>query len=223
VTAAYAVSIGASATSVTAGQVSIITATVTNTSGSTSTPAVGVTVSFTLPIYPSGATLTAATATTDGSGKAIVIYQPGTTSPTLSLQDTVQAAVGTATSAVSITRTSSPVTPTDIRIDVAAAPNIDLSWNGQSVVTATVLYNSDSTPVRGITVTFGIVSGGTADGSLVTTSPTTDSNGNAVSVYKANNSTTPGGTSATDVVMVSVTSGIYTYTDGVVINVKARP
>ena len=72
----------ASPTSVSAGQVSIVTATLTGDDKE------GVTVTFTLPINSSGATLSAATATTDGSGKAVVTYQAGTASPTLSVSDT---------------------------------------------------------------------------------------------------------------------------------------
>jgi adhesin/invasin len=214
----YAVSIIPSTTSVTAGQVSIITATVT----SGSTAAGGVTATFALPVNNSGATLTTpsgtgttVTATTDSTGNAVAIYQPGTTDFDRTVSDSVQASVTGASTAVSITRTGSYVS--DIRIDVSNS--VSPSWNGQSVMTATVI-NNDGTPISGVTVTFSVAAGGTAGGSVSPSTATTDNNGDAVSVYKANNTAI---TSATDVVIVSVTRGDYTYTDGVVIPVGAHP
>jgi hypothetical protein len=212
------VSLIPSTTSVTAGQVCIITATVT----SGSTAAGGVTATFALPVNNSGATLTTpsgtgttVTATTDSTGNAVAIYQPGTTDFDRTVSDSVQASVTGASTAVSITRTGSYVS--DIRIDVSNS--VSPSWNGQSVMTATVI-NNDGTPISGVTVTFSVAAGGTAGGSVSPSTATTDNNGDAVSVYKANNTAI---TSATDVVIVSVTRGDYTYTDGVVIPVGAHP
>ena len=104
------------ATSVTAGQVSIVTATLTGDNNA------GVTVTFTLPINSSGATLSAATATTDGSGKAVVIYQPGTASPTLSVSGYGPGGrrLGVSSTAV-ITRTGSATST--FSITVAASPS----------------------------------------------------------------------------------------------------
>jgi hypothetical protein len=200
----YAVSIVAStgATPVTAGQVSIITATVT----SGSAPAGGVTVTFTLPVNNSGATLSAATATTDGSGKAVVIYQPGTTSPTLTVQDTVQAAVGTATSAVAITRTGSATSA--YGITVTAFPTTVPTAGGSSVITANV-KNIAGTAISGVTVRFV-----TTAGAVLPLSATTDGSGNAETIF-----TIGAGVAGTQagVVTASITIGVNTYTAAVVI------
>ena len=200
-TTTLSIAVAASPASVTAGQVSVITATLTGDDK------VGVTVTFTLPVTGSGApTLSAATATTDGSGKAVVIYQPGTTNPTLTVQDTVQAAVGTATSAVAITRTGSAASA--YSITVTASPTTLALDNSNSVITANVKNNA-GTVVSGVTVTFTVTGGGTvpAPGTA-----TTDGNGNAVTVF------TGGGAPATgETDVVTATDSGTTYTAAVII------
>jgi adhesin/invasin len=205
------VSIEASLTPVMAGQVSIITATVTNTSGSTSTPAGGVTVTFTLPVNSSGATVSAATATTDGSGKAVVTYQPGILTPTLTVQDTVQAAVGTATSAIVITRTGSAASAYSITV-TAAPPTLSVI-GGKSVITANV-KNNLGTVVSGVPVNFTATGGATPP--IAPLIATTDVSGNAVATFTGNPA---GAAKATDVVTASVTDTVSakTYTASVVI------
>ena len=94
------ITVAASRTSVTAAlPSSTITATLTGDDN------VGVTVTFTLPVNNSGATLSPSSAVTDGSGNAQVYYTAGSTNPTVTVNDTVEAAVGSITSAVTITRT----------------------------------------------------------------------------------------------------------------------
>ena len=207
-TSYYAVSITPSSASVTAGQVSIITATVTITSGTTTTNAGGVTVSFTLPVNSSGATLTPTTATTDSSGKAVVIYQPGATSPAVTVQDTVQAAIGTATSAVAITRTGSSTSA--FSIAVVAAPATLATATSNSIITANV-KNNLGTVVSGVTVNF-VATKGTVAGSA-----TTDGSGNAVVTYSGD------GVAGvhTGVVTASISVGGNTYTAAAVINYPA--
>ena len=205
----YTVKINASSTIVTAGQVSIITAEVTI--GSEAAPAAGVPVTFTLPVNSSGATLSAATATTDGSGKAVVIYLPGTTSPTLTVQDTVQAAVGTATSAVAITRVGSATSAFNIMVS-AAPETVSAAAGGSSVITANVMNNA-GTPISGVTVDFTTI-GGTLTGGGVAASATTDGSGNAVTVFTA----AAGPADATaGVVTASISIGLNPYTAAVVI------
>ncbi len=201
--AAYAISVQTSPTSVTAGQVSIITATVT----SGSTPASGVVVAFTLPVNQSGATLSAASATTDGNGKAVVIYRPGGTNPDTTLQDTVQASVGTATDAKAITRTGSSTI--SYSIDITANPSTLTQVHNNSVVTATVTNNA-GTPISAVTVNFTVV--GASVGTVSPASAITDGSGNAVTVYTGGL-----GPGATGVVVSSITIGGNTYTDAVTI------
>lgn len=95
------ITVVASPASVSAGNVSKVTATVTGDDN------VGVTVTFTMPVNNSGANLSASSAVTDGSGKAVVTYTAGANSPTLSVSDTVQASVSSVSDTVVITRTGS--------------------------------------------------------------------------------------------------------------------
>ncbi len=207
-TSYYAVTIVPSETSVTAGQVSIITATVT-VSGTTPGPAGGVPVAFTLPVNSSGATLSAMTATTDSSGKAVVIYQPGTTNPTLTVQDTVQAAVGTATDAKAITRTGS--SPSGFGITATAAPATLALDNSDSIITAKVT-NTAGGATNGLMVWFTVTGGGT----VVPAWAITDGSGNAVTTFTGG----PGAraTGDTDVVIASITVGGNTYTSAALVS-----
>ena len=207
-TSYYAVTIVPSETSVTAGQVSIITATVT-VSGTTPGPAGGVPVAFTLPVNSSGAALSAATATTDSSGKAVVIYQPGTTSPTLTVYDTVQAAVGTATDAKVIMRTGS--SPSGFGIQVTPAPATLALDNSDSIITAKVT-NTAGGVTNGLMVSFTVTGGGT----VVPAWAITDGSGNAVTTFTGG----PGAraTGDTDVVIASITVGGNTYTSAALVS-----
>jgi hypothetical protein len=157
---------------VNAGGASVITATLT---GDNKT---GVTVTFSLPVNNSGATLSSSTAITDGSGKAVVIYRAGALSPTIDVQDAVRAAVGTASDAKTITRKATITTP----LTLTADPSDVQSGPGQMtgcILTATVT-DSSGQAVRGMTVTFSIVGGG---GSFASGTAVTDASGKAVTVY----------------------------------------
>lgn len=194
------IEVAASPTSVSAGQVSIITATLTGDDKE------GVTVTFMLPINSSGATLSAVTATTDGSGKAVVTYQAGTASPTLSVSDTVQASVGSISSTAVITRTGSATTT--FSISVSANPQTLASKTSSSVLTANV-KNNLGTAVGGVTVTFTATRG-----SLSVLSATTDGSGNAVTTF-----TGDGGSTGSGVVTASITIGGDTYANAVAISI----
>ncbi len=174
------VSVDASATSVAAGQLAVITATVTD---GASAPVVGRSVTFTLSANNSGATLTTLSGTTDVSGKAIAQYRAGTNSPTLTVQDTVVAAVTGSTAAVVITRTVG--TAAGFQMDVTAT-NTRPSAGDASVITATV-RNADGTAAAGQLVTFAFVDGFAPSGaSLVPiNSGITDVSGRALAIYTA--------------------------------------
>jgi hypothetical protein len=206
----YAVSIAASpSTPVTAGQVSVITATVDSVSGTTTTPAAGVSVTFTLPVNNSGATLLPpTTVTTDGNGKAVVIYQSGPNFQTLTVYDTVKAAVGTAINATVITRTGS--SPSGFGIIVTAAPALLVNDDDDSIITATVTNTAGGRTVNGLVVSFAVI----GRGSVVPAWAITDGSGNAVTVFTGL-APTPAG--VTDVVTASVTVGGYTYTSAALI------
>jgi len=187
--------------SVNAGQVSIITATLTGDNNN------GVTVTFSLPINKTGAILSSSTAITDSVGKAVVIYQPGVNSPTLSVQDAVQAAVGSVTSAAAITRIGSATS--GFSIAIIATPGALLTRTGQSVVRATVKNNAGVT-VSGIKVNFS--NAGTAGGAVSPSEATTDGSGNAETTYTAAATAI-----STETIVASITIDGNTYTAAVVI------
>ncbi|MCX5838917.1 MAG: hypothetical protein NTW71_10440 [Deltaproteobacteria bacterium] len=207
----YTVTITPSVTQVSAGQVSIITAKVQKTDATGALIAAPVeTVSFSLPVNSSGATLTPTTATTDSSGNAVVIYQPGNASPAVTVQDTVQAAVGTATDAKAITRVGSSTAA--FSISVTAAPSaVGAGAGNSSVITANVKNNeTPGKPVSGVAVSF-VQTGGT---SILPGGAITDGSGNAQTIF-----TSAAGLAGTQagVVTASITISGNTYTAAVVI------
>lgn len=190
--------IEASPTSVTAQQISIITVTVTGDNND------GVTVNFSLPINNSGARLSATTATTDGSGKAIVSYQPGNADPALTVSDTVQATVGSISATVAIMRTGS--SPLGYVLTISANPSTLATRTGSSVITAN-LKESTGTAASGKTITFTCTNG------TVGLTATTDGNGNAVTTY-----TSTAGAGPTPTTGI-VTATWETYSNSVIINI----
>lgn len=190
----YTVEIDASSTSLSAGGVSIITATVSTKVDGADEPAAGVVVTFSLPVNSSGATLTATTVVTDASGRAIVIYRPGNT--TVNVQDTVQAAVGTAVNAIAIEVKGSSVAAYSITI--TANPTTHAALGDNSVITATVRNNA-GVLISGMTVNFAV----DANGTLSVPAAVTDGSGNAVTVFTSTVATSQ------SVITASV-SGVYT-------------
>jgi len=183
------ITVTASPTSVSAGQASVVTATLTGNNA-------GVTVTFTMPVNNSGGHLSASSATTDGSGQAQVTYIAGSNNPTKDVSDSVQASAGSISGTVVITRTGT--TTTALSITVAASP-ASVSAGGASIVTATLTGDDNA----GVTVTFTMPvnnSGAT----LSASSAVTDGSGNAVVTYTAG-STSPT-LSVSDTVQASVGS-----------------
>lgn len=212
VPSAYTVALAASDTDVKAGEVSVITATVTTNADGAQTPAAGVAVTFSLPVNSSGATLTGASATTDGSGKAVVIYRPGNTQNTV--QDTVRAAVGASSNAVAITVNGSSTT--GYSIDLKADPATLTASDSNSVITATVKNNAGAV-ISGVTVSFAVTGG--IGGSVTPTSAVTDGSGNAVTTYTGIGGSPAVGSTA--VVTARIMSN--TYSDAVIITYPAPP
>jgi hypothetical protein len=161
-------------TSLSAGQNSIITATVTDGTGS---PVTGETVTFAFAANNSGATLTILSGTTDVSGRAIAMYTAGSANPTASVQDTVQASVAGSVGAVVITRGTGGMT-LSIASSVAS-----LAAGQMAVITATVTDGA-SAPVSGQAVTFAFAANNSG-ATLTTLSGTTDVSGKAVAQYTA--------------------------------------
>ena len=164
-------------TSLNAGALSVITATVANATG----PAAGQTVTFAVVNNNSGATLTTLNGgITDANGKALATYRAGNASPAMTVQDVVSAAVPGSAGAAIITRTGTGVT--GYAVTLTPPGDFTGSWTGQTaggILTARVT-NSSSQAVSGMTVTFSIESGG---GALTSATAVTNANGEAVTSF----------------------------------------
>jgi len=193
----YRLTLTADVTSLAAGQNSIITATVTDGTGN---PVSNQAVTFSFISNPSEATLTTIGATTDASGMALAVYTAGVSTPTVSVQDAVRAAVTGSTGAVIITRTASTVVPGVYHIALAADVTT-LAAEQNSMITATVTDGAGN-PASSQAVTFTLlIDNSTA--TLTTVGATTDANGKAVVIYTAGSASPT--TSVQDTVRGTVT------------------
>ncbi len=174
------------------GQTSILTATVKNAQGVSISNEV---VTFSITVNASGGRLLSDSARTDGTGVATVIYQAGSNSPTLAVQDTVQATLSSG--AVGVATISRNAGAAAYVVTVEADPSTLGSTTGQSVITATVKNNA-GTAVSNVLVDFAVV-GGPSVGSMLPVQATTDASGNAVSTF-----TSAAGTARTTVVTATV-------------------
>ncbi len=191
------ISLAGAPTSLSAGQNSIITATVTDSAGS---PMQGQPVTFAFSANNSGATLVTLGGTTDVSGRAVAVYTAGSITPAAEVQDTVRASVTGSVGVVVITRTAT----TGGGLNLSLASSVTSLAAGQSAVITATVTDGASVPVSGQTVTFAFSPNGNNSGAtLVTLSGTTDASGRAVAQYTAGaNSPT---TSVNDTVLASVT------------------
>jgi len=173
------VKIASETTSVAAGQIAIITATVTD---GANVPVIGQTVAFIFSANNSGATLLVLNGTTDVSGQAIAQYTAGANSPTISVNDTVLARIAGSAAAVVITRTVG--TATGFKMEDVTADPTSLAAGATSIIVATVT-NADGTAAPGQTVTFLFAN----NMSGATLSPInggiTDVSGKALAIYTA--------------------------------------
>lgn len=201
--------------SLTAGQNSILTATLTDSSGA---PWQGQVITFAIVNISTAILSPLNGGLTDANGRAIAVYTAVAASS--DYEDIVEARMADASNAIVI-KIAGAVTTT-YGISVVALPSSITAMGGQSVVQATVQkveLNSTGiavfTPISGVTVNFIRVPGGTASGSVSPGSATTDGNGNAVTTYRGGSVT--GGILYSDVVQASFTIGGITYTNAIVI------
>jgi hypothetical protein len=187
--------LNSSLTTLSAGQNSILSATVTDESGN---PVSGQRVQFSMMMNKSvtakitvPGVLVGTTTFTDAGGRAVAIYTAGSP-PTGSVDDVVQVVVDDSSghlvaSSAAIITVMPASAATSLTIGVTAAATT-LNAGDRTVVTATV---SDSTgsPVRGVTVAFSFPDGsGVSSESAATLAPVsvqTDAIGQAVTVYTA--------------------------------------
>lgn len=214
--AGYTMSVAAAATTLIAGQSTVITATVTNTD--TGTVASGKTVEFVFvaPATTIGSTLTIVNGTTDGSGRAVAVYKAGSAG-TSSVQEAIQASVGIkgvdfSANAVVITREVGGSGGVGVSLSLTAdktslAP-------GESTIIRVTVVDSSKLPVLGQLVTFDLRIPNMSGATLTSLNETTDAQGKAKTVYTA------GYTGGQDIVQAKVIiGGVATAADALVITV----
>ena len=186
------------ATSLAAGQSSIITATVTNGSGN---PASGQVVTFLLLSNNSGATITPLNGgTTDAGGQASATYTAGANSSTTNVQDMIQASVADATSAIIITRTA--VSSTGLRLALIA--DVTSLAAGQTTIIRATVTDGSGNPASGQAVTFTMLSNNSGAPPLTILGlGVTDAGGQASATYTAGASNPTAGLQ--DTIQASVT------------------
>lgn len=133
----------------TAESTAIITATVTDETG---TAVSGQTVTFVLFDNKSGATLTEISDITNAEGRATALYTAGEEDAEIDVQDIIQASVSGLSDVIIITRTGSQADADYIdRID--ASPST-ISVGEMSIITATVRHEGDYGTIADQTITF---------------------------------------------------------------------
>ena len=165
-------------TSLAAGQIAVITATLTD---SASAPVSGQAVTFTFSANNSGAALITLSGTTDASGRAIAQYTAGANSPTTSVQDTILARVPGTAAVVTITRTVGVAT--GFQIGVTATP-ASLAAGSTSIIVATVT-NANGTIAAGQQVSFSFVAAPSGATLSPLNSGISDAGGKALAIYTA--------------------------------------
>lgn len=173
--------LSADSSSLAAGKSAIVTATVTNGSGS---PAAGQAVTLTLPINNSDAILTLlGLGVTDNSGKAQAIYTAGPKTPTKSVQDTIQASVTGASGVYTITRISNSASSTGL-IMTLKADSESLAAGDSTLIRVTVIDGTGA-PSEGQTVSFALISNPSGATLNPLKNGITDASGQAIATYTA--------------------------------------
>jgi len=214
--AGYQITLSADTTSLTEGQSSIITATVT--SGGVAAADVPVAFSF-IGTPASGGILTPLGTNTDGGGKIIAVYKAGALSPTADVQDTIEADVDSEATfgVVIISRAGTASGGTVIAgYKMIMSADVKSLAAGQSSIITAVVTDSSGNAQQGLTVGFSFV-GSSASGGTVTAlnGGLTDASGTAVAVYTAGATSAP--SIVQDTVQANVSSGGYSSTGAVVI------
>jgi hypothetical protein len=174
------ISLTGSPTSLAAGKNSILTATVTDSSGNLSSGQ-AVTFAFVTPTTI-GSTITTITGVTDGSGRAVAVYTAGSTG-TASVEETIQATIDGSADLMTLTRTAGG-TAAGYSMALAATAT-SLKAGESSVITATVTNTVTGSVASGQPVTFAFVAPTTIGSTLTTLNGTTDGSGRAIAVYTA--------------------------------------
>ncbi|MDD5343289.1 MAG: hypothetical protein PHW12_02590, partial [Smithella sp.] len=219
VTPGYTISLSASVNTLAAGEQSIITATVNNSTGN---PVSGVTVNFAYVNKNSDSSLTTGLdpfiGLTDVSGRVSTIYTAGVSLPGSTVQDSIKATVtdGTysSTGAVIITRTGGTTSSSGYIVTLTPTPPSLAA--GQSSLLVAEVSDYNGAPIPNTTVTFRFVtinsgptminfSGSSTTDTTTPITATTDANGQAMVLYTAG--TTSSGVSVEDAITASIPTG----------------
>ena len=146
------IKVEASVSSVSAGQESVITATVVRINGF---PATDRSVAFTFLTNNTGGTLKVVNEKVDGQSKAVAVYTAGSNSPYAAVADTIQASLSNEAAAVVVITRSGISSPVSFTISSLQAEPATLAANQSSVITATVT-DTENKPISGKTVSFSI-------------------------------------------------------------------
>lgn len=178
---AGSISLQASVSSLTAGKSSILTATVTDGTGSlVSNQAV----EFSFVSNRSGAAITTLNGgVTDSTGKATAIYTAGSTNSNTEVQDNIQAGISKSSTAITITRESSSSATTSLHID-GELPTTSAAAGGNIIITAVVKDNSGN-PASGQAVSFAFLTNNSGATLTVVGTGVSDNDGHAIVIYKA--------------------------------------
>ncbi|MGB5216968.1 MAG: Ig-like domain-containing protein [Smithella sp.] len=182
----YRITMTAGKNSLTAGETTIVTAKVTDGS---SVPVKGQVVNFSFVSNPSGGSLSTISGTTDASGEAIAGYTAGSNTPTVAVQDIIQASVTGATGAIILARPAGGASQTGLVLTLTPTAT-SVTPGNTSLLTARIV-NGDNEAVSGLMVTFEFsVNNSTASllsdsGTGTTVTGTTDGAGKAIAVYTA--------------------------------------
>jgi hypothetical protein len=160
-------------------------------------------------INAAGASIATITITTGNGGIASAVYRAGAHDSGTTVQDTVQGVLSNgATSAVTITRNAGV---TGYVLTVTANPSTLTAQTGSSIVTANVRDNT-GIAVVGTVITFS-KTGAAGGGQPSPVSASTDTNGNAITVF------TGAAPSGTAIIQATTTIGGNNYTGAVAITV----
>jgi len=173
---------------------------------STDRPVVGVSVTFSLSVSNSGASISPATRVTDTNGQARVTYTAGA----ITGEDTIQAQLGTVTSATATTASITATKSVSVSADSVAATDIKLlvsspqiNSDGSETVTLTALVRDfNNNLLSDVDVTFGTTPGSSA--AIQVTRGTTDTTGTAEALL------TTGGDFSNRVIELVATAGSLT-------------
>lgn len=195
----YTLAITTDVTTLKAGEIATITATVTDSTGAAAS---GQAVTFTLFQDKSGGTLAiSGVGSTNSSGVVEAQYTAGAKDPTSEVKDIIQVSIPDSTKSVTITRSSGSEDAASL--DLAASPT-SIKTDGSTTSTITInALNAGNAIISGVTVNLSTDTGVLSAPSVTTPGTVTLSRGGNTAANKANRTATITATSTTTTGTVS--------------------